>query len=374
MITYRLGSRIDSGNASAFEEDVRRFLEENAPEELVLDAEALNYISSAGLRILLRLKKKNQALRLIQVQPQVYEILEMTGFTEFLDAEKALRRVSIEGCPQIGQGAHGVVYRIAPDAIVKVYNEGTPMDSIRRERELARWAFVQGLPTAIAYDVVRVDERYGAVFELLNASSAADFIRNSPEHLEQFAERSVQLLKQIHAVEVEPGLLPDMKEQTLAWAEALKEQLPPALWEALRQRIDAVPDRHTLLHADYHLKNQMICGGELMLIDMDTLCTGDPVFELASLYNSYREFPSIDPASAAFLGIDVETARQLWERTLALYLPEADEAARRGVETQARILGCVRIIDYMARSGPPGIRERVTERCLSDLTALLGAD
>ncbi len=70
--------------------------------------------------------------------------------------DKELREVSIEGCREIGRGAHGIVYQTAPDMLVKVYREEVPMESVRREQALARWAFVKGLPTAIPFDVVRV--------------------------------------------------------------------------------------------------------------------------------------------------------------------------------------------------------------------------
>ena len=56
------------------------------------------------------------------------------------------REMNIDGCPEIGRGAHGIVYRTAPDMLVKVYYEHVPLDSIQRERELARWAFVKGIP------------------------------------------------------------------------------------------------------------------------------------------------------------------------------------------------------------------------------------
>ena len=63
-----------------------------------------------------------------------------------------IREMSIDGCPEIGRGAHGIVYQTAPDMLVKVYNENTSIDSIRKERERARWAFVKGIPTAIPFD------------------------------------------------------------------------------------------------------------------------------------------------------------------------------------------------------------------------------
>lgn len=368
MSVYRLGRRIDSVNAPEAEKDIERFLKEEAPEEIILDAADLEYISSAGLRVLLKLKKSGAAVKVINVNTEVYDIFDMTGFTEIIETEKAMREISTEGCPEIGRGAHGVVYRIAPDTVVKVYNPGTEISEIRKERELSRWAFINELPTAIPYDVVRVGEQYGAVFELLDAVSSVDFISESDENFDSFITQSVELMKQIHAIEVTPGKLPDMKEKTRTWAEDLKDLLEEDVWQGVLKLVDEVPESHTLLHADYHLKNLMFCGGSLMIIDMDTLSVGAPIFELATVYNSYREFPSIAAEAAAFLGIDIETANRICDRTFVGYLNGLSESEIAVAEKKARILGCVRIIEYMRRKGEEGIKQFVTDRCVSDIT------
>ena len=87
-----------------------------------------------------------------------------------------MNRYAAEGCEVIGEGANGIVYRTDPDTIVKVYKNHDALEEIHNERELARKAFVLGIPTAIPYDVVRVGEGYGSVFELLNAKSFAKII------------------------------------------------------------------------------------------------------------------------------------------------------------------------------------------------------
>lgn len=284
---------------------------------------------------------------------------------------KKLREISIEGCPEIGRGAHGIVYQTAPDMLVKVYNENASIDSIQKERELARWAFVKGIPTAIPFDIVRVNDRYGIVFELLESKSSADYIRESPEHFESFLRKSVDLMKQIHAVTAEPGDLPDMKQQTLSWLPKVHKFLPENLCSKLDAFVNTIKDTQTIIHADFHMKNVLICGDELMLIDMDTLSTGDPIFELATVFVSYREFPSIEPKAAYMLGIDVETAAKICDRIFELYLDEADEETLRETKDNAQLLGCIRIIDFMDRHSELPDRERCVDRCVQDITELL---
>ena len=52
----------------------------------------------------------------------------------------------------LGEGANGKVYRYDSDTIVKVYKDSVSLEDIKRERELARTAFILGIPTAIPYD------------------------------------------------------------------------------------------------------------------------------------------------------------------------------------------------------------------------------
>ena len=282
-----------------------------------------------------------------------------------------MREISIDGAPKIGEGAHGEVFQMDEDTIVKVYRPRVSMEEIKKEKELARWAFVKDIPTAISYDIVRVGERYGVVYEMLNARSASDYIKESKADFDEFIIKSVELLKKIHSVEVSEGELPDMKQRHISWAEECRPFLSDKQYVRLTELIDAVPDRHTLLHADYHLKNIMITGGELMLIDMDTLCFGDPLFELATIYNSYKEFPSIAPEAAMFLGIDVDTASEIWERTLDAYLGENSSSERDEITEKARILGCVRIIDYSIRHMNSKDGKLCLDVCTGDLSDLL---
>ncbi len=154
--------------------------------------------------------------KIINASREVYDILDMTGFTEMMEVERAYRVFSVEGCEVIGQGANGKVYRIDRDTIVKVYLNPDALPEIHRERELARAAFVAGVPTAIPYDVVRIEGGgYGSVFELLNATSFAKLLIRKEKTVDEVAEMSIQLLKLIHSKVIKPGTMPDMKKIAL---------------------------------------------------------------------------------------------------------------------------------------------------------------
>ena len=375
ILTVFLNGRIDSGNASETETAIRAEMDEHPCKRLVLDFSALDYISSAGLRVVLRCKKAVRDTSLVNVSTDVYEILDMTGFTEMMDVQKAYRVLSVEGCEVIGEGANGKVYRIDRDTIVKVYNNADALPEIQRERELARTAFVLGVPTAIPYDVVRIEGgAYGSVFELLNAESFAGLLIKGEKSLKEVAKMSVDLLKLIHSTVVKPDSMPDMRAVALDWADFLKDYLPSEQYEKLHALIAAVPEDLHMMHGDYHIKNVMLQNGEVLLIDMDTLCHGHPIFELASMYNAYVGYSELDHDNVLkFLGIPYETAVEFWRESLRLYLDTEDEARLNEVEEKAKIVGYTRIMRRRIRrkgfESEEGRRE--IENCRRHLEQLL---
>ena len=374
ILTVYPEGRIDSANAEAVEAEINAIISENPAENLILDIEKLLYLSSAGLRVVLRLRKKFAELKVINASAEVYDIFDMTGFTEMLTIEKAYRRLSVEGCEIIGRGANGEVYRLDPDTIIKVYLNPDSLPDIHRERELARKAFVLGIPTAIPYDVVKVGEGYGSVFELLNAKSFAKLIMADPANVDSCVEMYVDLLKKIHSTDVKPGDMPDMKEVALNWAAFLKDYLPEEDFNKLYALVEAVPHSDRMLHGDYHIKNVMLQNGEVLLIDMDTLCVGDPVFEFASVWLAYLGYSEVDHQVVKdFLGIDRSITEQIWNKTLRLYFGTEDENVLREYEDKARVIGYTRMMRRTIRRNGLNTEDgrAVIENCRKNLSQLL---
>ena len=69
--TIYLNGHIDSANAADTEAQVKALRAESTGTKLIIDAEKLEYISSAGLRIILRLRSDNPDMRIINVSSAV---------------------------------------------------------------------------------------------------------------------------------------------------------------------------------------------------------------------------------------------------------------------------------------------------------------
>ncbi|MBR6271893.1 MAG: ATP-binding protein [Lachnospiraceae bacterium] len=374
-IEIKLSGRIDSGNSAQKEEEILSLLAGQEGAAVRIDASELDYISSAGLRVLLRVRKAFPELSIEDVSSEVYEIFEMTGFTEMMAVKKAYRVVSVEGCEVIGEGFNGKVYRIDRDNVVKTYKNADALAEIQHEREVARLALVLGVPTAISYDVVRVGDSYGSVFELLNATSFARILAKEPERFDWCVDEYVKLLKKIHSISVPEGKLPAIKQKNVGAVKNIIGLLPDGLGEKLLAMVEAIPDTDNMIHGDYHSKNVVLADGEVLLIDMDTLSVGHPIFELVSMYNAYVGYSEYDPSIVlAFQGFDADVARRFWHDSLAAYLGTKDEKKINEIEEKVRCLAYGRLIDWRTRhqSGDAEADKATIDLWKSRLIELLG--
>ena len=233
-----------------------------------------------------------------------------------------------------------------------VFYAPSALEDIQREREIARYALILGIPTAISYEVVQVGDSYGAVFELLNARSFSTILKNEPEKMDWCVTETVKLLKKIHSIEVPDGKLPDMRETALEWARFTQEYLPKEAGERLLALFEALPYDNHMIHGDCHTGNLELQNDEVLLIDMDTVSVGHPILELSPMYNSFVGFSEYDNKSIErFHGLDLETGLTFWRKCLTAYLDTDDPESLRQVEDKARIISYTRLIRRSIRRG-----------------------
>ena len=291
---YQIKGEINSTNAPEVEKELMAAL----PNEI--DASELKYISSAGLRVLLKLTKTVGDVAIINVSPEVYEIFDVTGFTNILTVKKALREISVDGCELIGEGGNGAVYRLDEDTIVKVYKakiDAVGLNDINREREYARTAFMNGIPSVIAYDTVKVGDRYGVVFEMLNSDTLGHAMRDNPDKLVEYTDQYVALAKTLHTTELQDGSIERVQDIYHRNIANLTEFCTEEEIALLHGIVDAIPEANTVIHNDFHPGNIMIHNGELVLIDMPMISQGPPICDLVATYRDMIVAPSGEKAS-----------------------------------------------------------------------------
>lgn len=87
-LTMAVEGRLDTTTAPTLEQELDDTID--AVEDLVLDFAALDYISSAGLRVILKAQKimnAKGAMKIVNVNETIMEVFEITGFVDILTIE-----------------------------------------------------------------------------------------------------------------------------------------------------------------------------------------------------------------------------------------------------------------------------------------------
>ena len=350
---------INSANAPEVEASLNKY----APfgEGLVFDFADVDLISSVGLRIVLKIAKPLNDFELINAVPDVYQVFDMTGFTQIMKVSRAMRVISIEGKDLIGEGYMGRVYRLDPETIIKKHNFKQIVDAkelekllrvivekniitIKKEINLAKTALVLGIPTAIPFDVVKVKEGfYGSVFELLNSNCFNKLFIEHPENTDKYVQMYIDLLKEIMAIKIEgEHSLPKKKDAAREWYKYLENAraFEPEVLKKMKALIEGIPDDKHLIHGDYHIKNIMMQGDEPLLIDMDTLGVGHEIFEFTAFFLTYVGYPSTAPGNIKeFLGIEDEVADKLFFGTVNSVFEDRSQEERDAIIDKMALLG-----------------------------------
>ena len=321
-LTVWPAGRIDSYRAPVVERDLLKLIEKIHPKRLILDCSELLYIASAGLRILLKVEASVPDISLINVSREIYETLELTGFTGLFEIRRAMREISVEGCPVIGSGFSSNVYRIDRETVVKVYLGKVTLERIMRETASAKKSFVSGIPTAIPYDVVKVREHYGTVFELIDAVTLSRAFMDEPERFDELMDNYVALLKKFHSTPAPGDTFPDIHKKYHTWAEGLKKYLTDEEVAQIGRMIDAIPDREMLIHVDCHCGNVMSQNAKLMFVDMADVSKGHPLVDIGSEYFHYMIMRATSLGAKIIFGTepdDPELPVRVWDELVKRY-------------------------------------------------------
>ena len=230
-----------------------------------------------------------------------------------------MKELNIDGCPVIGTGTFGKVYRLDGDTVVKVYDDPANLPLIQTEQERSRRAFIKGIPTAIPFGVAKVGETYGSMFELIDARNCSDFLAAHPQKADSIIAEYADFIRKLHEVHADAGEFPDVREVYCGYLDDMRACLPAELYERLRDFVLAMPKSNGLVHGDIQMKNIMLANGEMLLIDMNTLSAGSELFELAGLYRTYISFYEYNrEGQEKFLGLSAELARRIYYGTAEL--------------------------------------------------------
>ena len=345
VLTLRFPEKLDTNNAKAFLEEVLLKIE-GLPDETMLigDMDKTEYVSSAGLRILVIISKKHKNFKLINATMSVFDTIDMTGITRFLKTERKIIRIEPIKDEPLAQGSNGSVYVIENDIIVKMFTGKTSEEEINEELYNAKTALSLGVPSVICYSLVSDGENLGIMFERMDSASMSSVVYSDYDNFNTYARRFAELFKEIHSIndyEQELNPVKDRFDDLIKTASYLSEDER----SKMRAFLEAVPERDNIIHGDFHPNNIGFNCGEFIILDMAEIGYGNPVFDfMASYYDLIFSGKTIGvehpEVTKKFFGLEVGELVMLWDALLADYFPDlTDEKKSFFNETINMMLG-----------------------------------
>lgn len=335
---YKLKGEIDSFNSKEFEEDLLRFHEENG--DVILDASELEYMSSSGIRVLVKLSRLQNEIRIDNVNDAMFSIFYSSGLTEIFKINREMVKMTNDNWEVAGVGASGTVYKVNNDTAIKVYKEGTKFEYVNQERELARQAFICGVPTIIPNRNAMVGDQYATIFELVNSVCLGEAFMDNPDKFDQLMDEYVRMIKDLHSIEDKKEYFPNLQDLWLQSEHMIREGLEAEDAELVVDIYKNSKRSRNLLHGDIHPGNVMISDGEMVLVDMASMSTGPELLDVITVFrlSMYAKEVGLLPAAEESMGFKKEMFEKFWESFVIRYYEIEDKDVIQEITRQMRLV------------------------------------
>ena len=191
----------------------------------------------------------------------------------------------------IARGRTAEVLAWGDGQVLKLFNNGMPMDLIEREVRAARLVSAADLPTPKLLGEQTLDGRCGLIYERVAGVSLLAMLGTRPWFCVRYARQFAELQAAIHR---QRGAgLPPLKaglEYTIRGIEGL----PQTLKEAALEMLARLSDGETLCHLDFHPDQVMMTATGLIVLDWMTACAGQPAADVARTTVLLRFGPVLD--------------------------------------------------------------------------------
>ena len=272
----------------------------------------------------------------------------MTGFKNFYHVEKKMKDYSVDGLEVIGKGATGTVYRVDADTIIKVFNDVFALDQIKREMDASKAAFVSGIATAIPYEVVKVGNKYGTIYELIKSKTLSEILQESGDEFDSIAKKYGKFMREMHQVDVSNANFKSTTESYAQYKPVIAGKLGSETAEIYNTLLDSIPDRNTYVHGDFHPKNIMVTGNDFLLIDMGESSHGHPIFDVMALGVLRLALADLPEKCQMFVGISSDELIRLWDLFIPEYFDTNDEEKIKHISNVCLLYSSIRAIGLLA--------------------------
>lgn len=185
----------------------------------------------------------------------------------------------------IGQGNTANVYEWEDGKVLKLFHQGYPIDSVKREYENAKRLNLMNFSKPMVHEIVTISNQYGILYDKVNGISMFDWLMTTGD-MKYCARKIAQLQDKINEnkayefMDYKEFLRNNLQRFVLSGGMEAKSQ-----GEEMLHLLTILKDGENLCHGDYHPGNIFIEEDKVSVIDFMNCCRGPREYDIArSLY------------------------------------------------------------------------------------------
>ena len=275
---------------------------------------------------------------------------KLNSMPKWYGKRKNLADVPLEGNGQIIVRSHKDGVTIYRNSFSTLFQEWLTYDEALTTTRSFENVFLVPMPKdSVEITVKLFNNRRETTVEMTHVVNPNDILIHQPERFDEMLRIYIGFIKTVHSAEMDAGTLPMARDIFIGYLDVIKNYLTAEQHECLKKLLSALPDDLHIVHGDFQMKNVMLVDNEPMLIDMDTLSTGQPIFDLQALYVTYVLFGEDDPNNLRdFLGLPNDWGSRIWQSIIRYYFDTDDAAKLAEISDKIRLAASVRFLYLLA--------------------------
>jgi tRNA A-37 threonylcarbamoyl transferase component Bud32 len=184
----------------------------------------------------------------------------------------------MEPGPLIARGRTADVYAWEPGKVLKLFQPWMDRRAVEYEQRLAQTVHAAGVFTPAVGEVISRGERWGLVYERVEATTLFQQLLRRPWQAKHLAREMAELQAAMHTCPA-----PDLPPMHARLEEKIRHArpLPQPLREQALGALEKLPHGQMVCHGDFHPDNILVTGQGLMVIDWIDATAGHPMGDVA---------------------------------------------------------------------------------------------
>lgn len=179
---------------------------------------------------------------------------------------------------KIASGRHAEVFACENNMVMKLYPKGTERSEVLRELENTKLVKEYGLESAVAFEFVEEDERYGFLMNHIHGPIYYEWMLQHPTAIGKLISLFVHEHHEMHLHKVPE--LPSVKDTLRRKIGSVPDLSKQARTKVLQQ-LERLPDGDNLCHMDYHPENIVASIDGPVIVDWADASRGNLMADVA---------------------------------------------------------------------------------------------